>query len=52
MGAPVSETRKAPLGETFEGAIKLVRYGFPVNQDLGAALNNGGGAGSLKLHKN
>ena len=40
---------KLPWPKLFEGAIKLARYGFTVNQDLAVALNNGRSAGSLRL---
>ena len=38
---------KLPWAKLFEGAINLARYGFTVNQDLAAALNNGVGISSL-----
>ena len=34
---------KLSWAKLFEGAIQLARYGFTVNQDLAAALNNGVG---------
>jgi len=41
---------KLPWPKLFEGAIKLARDGFAVNEDLAAELNNGGRAGFLRLY--
>ena len=40
---------KLPWAKLFEGAIKLARDGFAVNEDLAAELDNGGRVGSSPL---
>jgi len=41
---------KLPWAKLFEGAIRLARYGFAVNQDLAVALNSGRAAISFPLY--
>ena len=43
---------KLPWAKLFEGAIKLARDGFTVNEDLAIRLNNGGSPSSLRLCRN